>query len=99
MSIASSWTFDVQPRSEGVVTSLTAAAPIRVDAGDPPPRLAGVGQPQIALVLRETDGRPVAEGRVDVPGPQVRGLDDVDVAVEDLELAVGHGSPPWTPAP
>src|SRR5262249_25593389 len=31
--------------------------------------------------------------------PQVRGLDDVDVAIEDLELAVGHGAPPWTPAP
>src|SRR5262245_40185712 len=84
---------------EGVVTPLTAAATIRVDAGDPSPRLAGVGEPQIALVLREPDGRPVAEGRVDVPAPQVGGLDDVDVAVEDLEPAVGHGSPPWTPAP
>src|SRR5207245_5834128 len=75
---------------EGVVTPLTAAAPIRIDAGDPPPRLAGVGEPQIALVFREADRRAVLEVGIDIALPEIGTLDDVDVAVEDLEVAVRH---------
>src|SRR5205807_2113007 len=62
--------------------------------GEPPPALAVVGQPQVALVLREPDRRLGAEGRIDVPRPEVRRLDDVNVAIEDLEFPLDHGSPP-----
>src|SRR5262249_47733605 len=78
---------------QGVVLALPAAAAVGVDR-DAAPGVALIGQTQIALVLRESDRRAVAKLRIDVSRPQVGGLDDVDVAIEDLELAVGHDAPP-----
>src|SRR5262249_49137376 len=78
---------------ERVVATLTSPAPIRVDR-DATPRLSVKGEAQIAFILREADRRAVAEFGIDVPRPEIGGFDDVNVAVENLEGAVGHGSPP-----
>src|SRR5215510_3589284 len=79
---------------QGVVLALPATVAVGVDAGDAAPGLAVVGQAQIALVLREPDRRAIAERGIDVARPQVGRLDDVDVAVEDLEFPLDHGAPP-----
>jgi len=55
-----------------VVAPLPSLAAIRVD-GDPPPRLAGKGEAQVAFVLREADRRAVPEGGIDVPRPEIGG--------------------------
>jgi hypothetical protein len=79
---------------QGIVPPLTASAAIRVD-GNLAPRLAREGETQVAGVFGEPVRRPVPEGRIDVPRPQIGRLDDVDVAVENLEVAVRHVRPPW----
>src|SRR5262249_11195541 len=81
----------------GVVMSVAAPAPIGI-RGDAAPGLAIETEAQVAGVFGQADWSAVPERRVDVPRPEGRRLDDVDVAVEHLEISVRHAPPPCAPA-
>src|SRR6185503_11278990 len=55
------------------------------------PRAAiGTDQAQIAHVIGRAYGREVFELPVDMALPEIDGLEDVHVAIEDFETALGH---------
>ena len=74
---------------------MPVAAPAAIGVrGDAPPRLAVPGQAQVPGVLGEPLRGAIPERGIDVPLPEIGRLDDVDVAVEHLEVSVRHGPPP-----
>jgi hypothetical protein len=77
----------------GEVVPLATAVRVGV-VRHPPPRLAVVCQAEVSEKLCDAQRRPIPKCRIDVAWPQIRRLDDVDVAVEDFEMIVCHGISP-----
>src|SRR5262249_21283069 len=90
--------FERPPAGHVLRVLAPAIAPTSIGVpGAAPPGNAVFRQAKIAGVLVETLWPATPEARIDVPLPEIGRLDDVDVAVEDPEVAVCHGPPPRAP--